>query len=221
MRESWDKAGSPVKIVDVIYFRFGQTDLKQELTKALGQNPNFIWSEEWSAPVSVALMKTLRELGYDGGVGVSAALTNHKLAPVPKEISEGVYSHMDYAPDPNVPENKAFFEYWEQEWGPGEAPFRAEEAIWSQTVFLLLAMDAAGTEGDGTPEGLKKIRDGMQSLKWTSPRGEDVLLSEIGLGLWRQSPMVRITDGELKVAEYLPQVPNDWLPDLPMDWDKV
>jgi branched-chain amino acid transport system substrate-binding protein len=221
MREVWDKAGSPVKIVDTMYVPFGQTDLKKELTKALGQNPDFIWSEEWSSPVSISLMKTLRELGYEGGVGVTASLTTEVLAPVPKEISEGVYSHMDFAPDPNVPENKAFLEYWKQEWGPGETPYRAEQSIWSQTVFLLLAMDAAGTEGDGTPEGLMKIHDGMRNLKWVSPKGENVVLSKEGLGLWRRSPMVRITNGELKVAEYLPQIPNDWLPNLPMEWDKI
>ena len=220
MREIWDKPGSPVKM-EVMYVPFGQTDLKKELTKALGTNPDFIWSEEWSAPVSVSLMKTLHELGYEGGVGVTASLTTEKMAPVPKELSEGVYSHMDYAPDPNVPENNAFLEYWRKEWGPGEEPFRAEQSIWSQTVFLLLAMDAAGTEGDGTPEGLMKINDAMHSLKWTSPKGEHVFLSKEGLGLWRQSPMVRITDGKLEVTEYLPQIPNDWLPDLPMEWDQL
>ena len=82
-------------------------------------------------------------------------------------------------------------------------------------------MDAAGTEGDGTPEGLMKINEGMHSLQWSAPKGENVYLSKEGLGLWRQSPMVRVTDGRLKVAEYLPQIPNDWLPDLPMEWDQL
>ena len=49
----------------------GQTDLKKELTKVLGTNPDFIWSEEWSAPVSVSIMKTLNELGYEGRRGWS------------------------------------------------------------------------------------------------------------------------------------------------------
>jgi len=93
--------------------------------------------------------------------------------------------------------------------------------IWSQTVFVLLAMDKAGTEGDGTQQGVIKIAQAMRDLDWTSPKGAVVRLSKQGLGLFPRTPMVQIKDGELKVVEYLPMTPNDWLADLPENWDKL
>ena len=204
------KPGSPVKVLDIIWYPFGQTELSKELTKAVGYNPDFIWSEDWSAHTAVAVMKSLHEIGYKGDYSVTSVLTNHIIAKVPKEISEGCYSHMDFCPDPNVPENKAFCDYWQKEWGEGELPYRAEESIWSQAVFLLLSMDKAGTEGDGTKEGLMKIHDAMHSLKWIGPRGEPMNLHG-GRGLWSRTPMVKIIDGELNVVEYLPLTSEDWL----------
>ena len=221
VRERWEKSGSPVKIADVIWYPFGQTELRKELTKAVGSAPDLIWSEEWSAPVATALMKTVRELQFKGGVTVTSSLTKEIVDAIPKEISEGVFTHMDYAPDASVPANKAFTDYWEKQWGPGEKPYRVEEVIWSQTVLVLLAMDKAGTEGDGTQQGVIKIAQAMRDLDWTSPKGAVVRLSKQGLGLFPRTPMVQIKDGELKVVEYLPMTPNDWLADLPESWDKL
>ena len=221
VRGRWEKSGSAVKLADVIWYPFGQTELRNELTKAVGSNPDFIWSEEWSAPVAVSLMKTLRELQFKGGISVTSSLTKEIVQAVPKEISEGVYTHMDYAPDPNVPANKDFMDYWQKEWGPGELPYRVEEVIWSQTVLVLLAMDKAGTAGDGTRQGVVKIARAMRDLNWTSPKGDIVRLSKEGLGLFPRTPMVQIQGGELKVSEYLPMTPNDWLPELSDSWDKL
>lgn len=221
IKGEWEKAGSPVKLLDVIWYPFGQTELSKELTKAIGQNPDFIWSEDWSAPVAISLMRTLRQLQYKGEASVTAVLNKEIVDQTPKEITEGFYSHMDYAPDPKVPANKEFLDYWQREWGPGEFPYRAEEVIWSQTVFVLLAMNKAGTAGDSSNNGLTKIHDAMHALDWTSPRGDVVRLSKSGLGLFPRTPMVHIRNGIIEVAEYLPMTPNDWLPDLPSSWDAL
>lgn len=221
VKERWEQSNSPVKLADVIWYPFGQTELRKELTKALGSNPDFIWSEEWSAPVAISLMKTLKELQYKGATSVTSSLTKEIVDGIPPEISEGVYTHMDYAPDPNVPANKEFTDYWEKEWGPGELPYRVEEVIWSQTVLVLLAMDKAGTEGDGTREGVVKIAKAMRELQWMSPKGDVVKLSKEGLGLFPRTPMVQIKGGQMKVIEYLPMTPNDWLANLPESWDNL
>lgn len=221
VKERWEQSNSPVKLADIIWYPFGQTELRKELTKAMGSNPDFVWSEEWSAPVAISLMKTLKELQYKGVTSVTSSLTKEIVDGIPQEISEGVYTHMDYAPDPNVPANKEFTDYWEKEWGPGELPYRVEEVIWSQTVLVLLAMDKAGTEGDGTREGVLKIARAMRDLKWMSPKGDIVRLSKEGLGLFPRTPMVQIQGGQMKVIEYLSMTPNDWLASLPESWDNL
>lgn len=221
VKERWEQSNSPVKLADIIWYPFGQTELRKELTKAMGSNPDFVWSEEWSAPVAISLMKTLKELQYKGATSVTSSLTKEIVDGIPQEISEGVYTHMDYAPDPNVPANKEFTDYWEKEWGPGELPYRVEEVIWSQTVLVLLAMDKAGTEGDGTREGVLKIARAMRDLKWMSPKGDIVRLSKEGLGLFPRTPMVQIQGGQMKVIEYLSMTPNDWLASLPESWDNL
>ena len=67
-----------------------------------------------------------------------------------------------------VPANKAFCDLWLKEFK--EMPDHDEEVIWSETVLLLLAMDKAGTAGDGTMEGLMKIMNALRGLNWVCPR---------------------------------------------------
>lgn len=218
VREAWEKSDSKVKLLDVIYVPFGQTQLQVELTKAIGSNPDFIWSEEWSVPVSVAVMKICHDLLYRGGISVTCSIDQSVIDEVPPEISEGVFCHFDYAPDPNVPENKAFLDTWAAEWGENEVPFRFEEITFSQTTFLLLAMDKAGTDGDGTQAGIDKIYNGMRQVDWISPRGK-IRLTDSNLGLFELTPMTQIKSGKITIGEYLNMTPNDHLPTLPVSWD--
>jgi ABC-type branched-subunit amino acid transport system substrate-binding protein len=218
IKERWGKADSPVKVHDFIYYTFGQTELQKELTKAVSYKPDYIWSLAHSHPAETSLMKTLRELNFQGEFSVSTCMNKEVVDNIPKEISEGVYTHMDWAPDPNVPQNKEFVEYWQAQWGPGELPYRTEEVIWAQTVFLLEAMDAAGTAGDGTKEGLQKINDAMHRIKWQGARREPVSLSKEGLGMWKDRPVLQIQNGELKVIEYTPLIPDDWIPGAGQSW---
>ncbi|MBW2004055.1 MAG: ABC transporter substrate-binding protein [Deltaproteobacteria bacterium] len=210
IKARWEKPGSPVKAVDFIWYTFGQTELKKELTKAVGLNPDLIWSEAWSSNVDVSLVKTLKELGYKGAIALVPSITREAVQKMPKEISEGVYVFKEWAYDPDVPENKAFYDYWMKMWG--EPPDYNEEVIWSETVFVLLAMDKAGTEGDGTKEGLMKIAKAMHSLNWVGPHGVPVKLSEGGLALWERLAMTQIRNKEFVLVDYIAMTPGEWLP---------
>ena len=209
IKSKWGKSDSPVKINPIIWYNFGQTELTKEAIKALSYNPDFIWSEGWSASAEVALMKTLREQGYKGDLSVTAVLNKEIMDMVPKEVSEGVFSNMEFCPDPSIPANKEFCDYWQKEWGPGELPYRGESTIWAQVVFLLKAMDKAGTAGDGTKDGLMKIHDAIYDLQWRHPGGE-VIHMKNGKGMYFKNPMVVIKDGKLTVSEYMPTTEKDW-----------
>lgn len=210
LKKRWGKPGSPVKAADFIWYTFGQTELKKETTKALGYNPDFIWSEAWSQNVSVALMKSLHTLNYKGALCLDSDIFEdiHKM--VPKEVLEGVYVHHEWWPDPNVPANKKFCDLWEKEWG--ELPDPNAEFVWSSAMIQLLGMDKAGTVPDGTLKTLEKIHDAIMSLKWVRPTGEIVKFSKGGKELKTSTPILQFRNGELKVVEYIPVSPSDWLP---------
>lgn len=221
VKERWERSDSRVKVLDLMWYQWGQADVKKEMIKAIGQNPDAIWSENWSPAVTVSMMKALRELNYKGDFYVSGLLTKDILREVPKEISEGTYSvATDYWPSIDTSENKAFVQYWRKRYGPDADPHAGEEASWAQTVFMLLALDKAGTTGDGTKAGLLKIHKAMLDLRWQSPKGE-VRLTKEGLGMFRSRPFMQVQNGEVKILEMVPLTPNDWLPGQPHDWSQL
>lgn len=210
IKTKWDKPGSPVKPLEFIYYTWGQTEIKKELTKAVGLNPDIIWSENWSSNVDVALITSLRELGYKGSAVLTPSITWNAVQKIPKEISEGTYVASEWIYDPNIAENKAFHEKWVKDWG--YPPQNDEEVVWQETIFVLMAMDKAGTEGDGTVAGLKKISNAMRQLKWVSLFGTPVKLTEAGLATWDKLAFTRITNGEFILDAWVPVTQKEWWP---------
>jgi branched-chain amino acid transport system substrate-binding protein len=206
----WEKPGSP-KLLDVIWYTFGRTEVKQEITKAAGLQPDLIWSEEWSDPTSVFIIKQLKEMGYKGDILVTPEITKESLENLPTALTDGVFVLEEWVPDPSIPENKAFCDAGLKEWG--ELPHLNEENIWSLTTFILKSMEKAGTAGDGTMEGLMKISNAMHNTDWVSPfGGKPVRLSPGGLALWDRLAMAVIKNRKFEVTEYIPLVDSEWLP---------
>lgn len=213
IKSKWGKADSPVQILgDTIWYTWGQTELKKETTMALGRKPDLVWGEPWSSNVTIAFMKELRELGYKGAHITDSDLLAEAVEKLPKEISEGHYVNKEWVCDATIPENKAFCDYMQKLYG--EPPDHDEEVIWSEVVFMLLAMDKAGTEGDGTIEGLMKINKAMHSLNWIGPRGIPVRLDSYGLGRWENMGIAQIKGGRFVASEYIPMEEEDWLPKI-------
>jgi branched-chain amino acid transport system substrate-binding protein len=210
IKARWGKPDSPVKILDVIWYSWGQTELKKEVVKALGHKPDLIWSEAWSSNVAVSLIKELHELGYKGVLINDSDITKGAVQEMPREMTEGVYVNKEWGPDLSVPQNKAFCDLWQKEYG--EQPDHDEEVIWSEVVFLLLAMDKAGTAGDGTMEGLMKIHEALHSLHWVGPRGVPVKLSPDGLAVWENMAITQIQNKEFVTVDYIPMTPSEYLP---------
>jgi ABC-type branched-subunit amino acid transport system substrate-binding protein len=220
IKDRWGKPDSPVKVIDNIWYQIGKKDLTQELTKAVAQKPDFIWSQEHSEVVAVGLMKTLHELGYKGAYSVCQFITNDGLAQIPKEYSEGAYAYMDYAPDLNIPANKEFIDFYQSIHGTKELPYGQEENVFQLTYLALRAVKIAGVP-PGTKENLMKISNAMHSMKWMSPRGEVARLSKEGVGLWHYEPMTQVQNGKVVVIDYIKMKPNWWLPWLPETWDEL
>lgn len=210
IKEKWGKPDSPVEIADFIWYTFGETDLKSQVTKALAQEPDLIWSEAWSTDTTTALLKELSKQGYTGKVCTDASYFEENIAQLPKEVTEGVYLNKEWVPDPNIPENKQFTDFWEKEFG--ELPDNDNEVIWAEVVFGLKTMDYAGVTPDGTEETLMKLHDALRSFHWVSPMGVPVKLSPGGLGLFSQLAFGVVKDQRIVLDEYVPMKETEWLP---------
>jgi len=210
VKKRWNKSDSP-KLLDVIWYTFGTTEVKTEVTKAAGLQPDLIWCEEWSDPTAVFILKQLKELGYKGDILITPEITKESIQNLPNSLTDGVFVLEEWVPDSTVPANKAFCDMWSKEYG--ELPHLNEENIWSLTTFILKAMETAGTAGDGSEAGLMKISKAMHTMKWVSPFGEPpVRLSPGGLALWARLAMAVIKDKKFQVTEYIPLVDSEWLP---------
>lgn len=208
-KENWSSPDSP-ELIDVIWYDWGKMDLRGEVTKAVGLMPDLIWCEEWSDTSATFILKQLSELEYKGDVVFTPEITKDTIGSLPKEVTEGAYVFKEWAPDPTVPENKEFTDLMVAEWG--EPPDYNEEVIWSETVFILMAMDKAGTVADGSEEARNKIAEAMHSLEWIGPYGTPVKLSEGGLTMWDKLAMAKIKDGVFVLDQYLEMSPSEWLP---------
>ena len=210
IKDQWGKPDSPVKVLDTIWYTFGQVDVRKELTKAVGQNPDAIWSEAWSENVSASIMKIDHELGYKGILTLDSDVTREAVETWPKEQTEGTYVNLEWAYDPNVPENKEFCDLWKKEWG--RVPDAEEMVSWLYINFMLKGIDKVGSEPDGTREWIMKYNKAIHSLNWVSPRGM-VKLSKEGVALWDKAALAQITNGDLKVVDYMTVHPNEYLSD--------
>ncbi len=209
VKKKWDKPDSPVKVLDWIWYTFGQVELRKELTKAVGQNPDIIWSEGWSENVNLSIMKILHELGYKGAFVTDGDITREAAEAMPKEITEGAYISLEWATDPNVPENKEFSEYWKSDWG--RYPDYPESLVWSIVVFMLKTVDKVGTEPDGTKDWIMKFHNAARTSKWVSPRGPASISAE-GIDKWDKMALAQIQGGQFKVVDYMKVYPNEYLP---------
>lgn len=208
IKNKWEKPGSSVKVLDTIWYTFGQIELRKEITKAVGHNPDVIWSEAWSEKISGSIMKIIREFGYKGILALDSSVTREGVEMMPKEDTEGTYLNIEWAYDPNIRENKEFCDYWKEEWG--RFPDAGEMVAWSNNVIMLKAMDKVGIEGDGSREYIMKYNKALHSLKWLSPRGM-LNLSEEGVATWDKLALAQITSGQFKVIDYMTVYPNEYL----------
>lgn len=203
IRSFWDRPDSPVKILGFIYYPWGTTDLRLEMTQAVGLKPDFIMSESFLEPEMVSGIAMAYELGYKGYYRVGMDWSDTYMTGLSNEAAEGVLCQTNYFPDPTVPENKVFVDAWQQAFG--EVPSDKAMVSYSCVMILLKGIDKAGTATD-----LQEISKGVREAQWLWPAGGIVTFDAGGLVVFDKAVLRVIHNGKQELLEYLPMIPDDF-----------
>lgn len=179
-RARWDKTGSPVKIVQTMWLPTSQVDASAEAAKVVALKPDIVNALLWGDALT-SFLKTLRELKYQGAIWtISGALVPTYLAQLDPKLTDGVYVAETMYPNKDIPENWAYVQSWRQMFGQDEVPVANGYYQYEATYILAKAWDKAGTIDD-----INKTYEGFLTLKWTSVRGE---------------PLVILPDGQMYIS---------------------
>lgn len=202
-RKAWDQPESPVKLLDVIYHPYGKPDLSIEIAKAVGLEPDFLYTEQVADSTILQAMKLAHELGYEGIQKMCWGVITPIHIATAGEYAEGVWMNHHYLPDPDVPANREYMELCQKEYGKYAVTF--EEYVYEGTNILLLGMDKAGTDTD-----LEKITEGMHTAEWMTPRGEPLEVLPNGQVVVSRAAFAQVRGGKIVLVEYFP-IPREVL----------
>ncbi len=167
-RYIWDRPGSKVELLDVIYIPYPATEAKLETTKALSYNPDFLFTNTWGDSLIISIAETIDELGYVEGGGTWTICYDVMMDGILKQLgplADGSWHTFNWLPDPNVPENWSFYQDF-KEMNPDATLHGFAEAAYEGLWAMALAIDAAGGVDD-----LEAYDRALQALDWMTPRG--------------------------------------------------
>lgn len=165
-RSVWDRPGSKVELLDVIYIPYGATECKLETTKAVGYNPDFIFGNTWGDSVLISQAETINELGYEGTWTICYDVMMDGIIKQLGSLVDGSWHCFNWLPDPDVPENWSFYQDF-KEMNPDATLHGFAEAAYEGMWAMALAIDAAGGVDD-----LEAYDKALQAVDWMTPRGD-------------------------------------------------
>ena len=189
-------------LIDSIFFPFGASDARIEVTKAVAEEPDTMYFCQWGKELVVSSIKTARDLGFEGPMLVTIydQPESDQLFEVGgAKYTDNTYGVAPWAPDPSIPENQAFVDgFQEISGGKGNISFLAEHS-YTAMKLMIQAIDLAGsTDPDA-------IKDALYNVHFVTPDGAALQFDSRGM---RKSPtsglIARGEDGKMFVAQKLP-----------------
>ena len=164
IKEVFEKAG--VEIVTTEYVEQSETDLTVALTKVNAKNPDMIVTQLANTAQLALAYKQMKELGLaNKQKTVIYGTVSKDFVDLAGRAAEGLVSNDIWLPEIPNPENKAFVEAFQREYG--EIPRKYACLGYDAAYCLLMGMNAAGTDTDAA-----KIGAAIRTLKWRGPRGD-------------------------------------------------
>ena len=207
IRGIYDKPGSPLEIVESVYFPIGEPTCELETAKVVALNPDAIYAHIWTTTAQASFYETSHRLGYKG---VRLIPPDCIMPPAVEEAGEAAEGAMEtclYLPNPS-PQSKAFDEAFQAAYG--SIACSVEEQGYEAGMILLRALDIAGT-GGGTPDKLANVVEALHVVDWVTPRGFPVEMSKYGQ-IWAPELFVGIVEGGVVVIEATLELPplEEW-----------
>jgi branched-chain amino acid transport system substrate-binding protein len=151
--------------LDEIYVPLGQLDYSAELSKIAATKPQAVFVF-LPGGMGVNFVKQFRQAGLADTVTFLSAFTvDESTLPAQQDAALGMFGGANWAPNLDLPQNKAFVEAYEKEYGavPGTYAFQAYDAA--------LLIDSAVREAGGNLTGKEALRTALQKASFTSLRG--------------------------------------------------
>ena len=194
----YGEADSTVEYLEPLFFPYGETEAEAEITKAVNENPDFIWCEIWGHDVVISSFNRMAELGYEGDRSITVESLVASDVEELGDVAEGIYCPERWRFDPNNPAGveyrDAFFELH------GEEPEPFGEPTYEAAMMLLLGIRAANSTET------EKITDAIYALDWMTPRGQKLAISDVGDVIVQEYMMSQVVDGKIIVVDRIPVV---------------
>ena len=154
------------EVVDEIYTPLGQLDFSAELAKVAAAKPDAFFTF-MPGGMGVNLVKQYRQAGLAETIPFLSAFTvDETTLPATGEAALGFYSGAAWAPDLNVPANKAFVAAFEKEYGYVPALYAA------QGYDAAKLIDSAVKATGGKLSDKEAVRAALKKADFTSVRGD-------------------------------------------------
>ena len=171
-----------------------ESDLSPVLTKVKGMKPDAIYVLISQAEHISKLLKQGRELGLQSTILAGPGMISATVVPLAGAAIEGIkFGDFYFSSQPN-PENLAFVEKFQKEYGnkPDKLELCGYEAV------IILAQSLRKTGADASPDELAKE---IQESSFTTPRGS---FKFVKLGKSYQAPssflLLQVKDGQIVLA---------------------
>lgn len=154
------------EVVDEVYVPLNQLDYSAELSKIAAAKPDAIFVF-LPGGMGVNFVKQFRQAGLaDKVIFLSAFTVDESTLPAQQDAALGFFGGANWAPNLDTPQNKAFVEAYEKEFGavPGSYAFQAYDAA------LLIDSALKATKGDTANKDA--LRAALQKADFKSLRGD-------------------------------------------------
>lgn len=198
----WDRPGSPIEIVDEMWFPFGPADLSSEYVRALAHNPDAIFVGVHSDTGYAAAFRGAYEQGFEGIHITSVSTMLAHQAAAGGVMAEGSLQGKNFISDPTVPTNKAFVDKVARDHGI-ETPYLTVISH-DSTKSMLLAIDKAGTDTD-----VDAIARALHTLDYTMVDGSKLGFYPNGQREVQKVAFCVVDDGLIVLDRYLDVLPSD------------
>jgi branched-chain amino acid transport system substrate-binding protein len=154
------------EIVDEVYTPLGQLDFSAELAKIAAAKPDALYTF-MPGGMGVNLVKQFRQAGLAEQIPFLSAFTvDESTLPAQKDAAIGFLGGANWAPNLDTPQNKAFVESFEAQYGyiPGSYAFQAYDAA--------MLIDSAVKQTSGHLGDKEALRAALKRADFTSLRGD-------------------------------------------------
>jgi branched-chain amino acid transport system substrate-binding protein len=192
------KANAPsgFKYNGMIYFPYGTSQARIEVTKGVGSKPDMLYLGLWGKDVIVNAVKAARQAGYKGDIMINEVVLLPPEAAALGKDGEGVYDTTGWWHDPKVPANEAFYQAYKKQFKSDPEWFG--ETAYTATKLMLKAIDKAGSTDSAA------IAGALHNTPIVTPSGETLKFSDNGMRSAKKWYLIQIVKGKLVLRGSIP-----------------